>query len=202
MESKKQKLEPAIAILQEELVEQERTVLETKKLINNLCKRAGLEELYTNIENSDSGSSLGNIGRDQFYGKALATAIREYLEMRKAARKGPATVNEIYQALVRGGYKFNAKNKVNAKRSLYISLGKNTTTFHRLPTSSGVADDEVVFGLLSWYPEVRSVKSQSNNNPTTDSSSGKNSVLNNDNEDTVDDKPEVDINDQKGACDP
>ena len=36
---------------------------------------------------------------DSFYGKALSTGVREYLELRKATAQGPATVNDIYRAL-------------------------------------------------------------------------------------------------------
>jgi hypothetical protein len=90
--------------------------------------------------------------RDQFYGVPLATAIREYLQMRRASNLGPATVNDIHAALVSGGFVFETRNEANAKRALYISLGKNTLMFHKLPSGT---DATAVFGLKEWYPRTK-----------------------------------------------
>lgn len=139
----------AIATLRSHLQKQELEVKSTKRLINQLCQRAGEPVMFPDAE-SDDPVSLASMRRDRFYGMPLATAIREYLEMRRA--QGPATVNDIYSALVAGGYKFEAKNEVNAKRSLYISLAKNSVTFHKLP---GKTDETAVFGLLEWYPNAK-----------------------------------------------
>jgi hypothetical protein len=54
--------------------------------------------------------------------------------------------------MVKGGYHFEAKNDVNARRGLYISLAKNTTTFHKLPNGN--------YGLVAWYPAVREQRSK------------------------------------------
>src|SRR5690242_10100063 len=77
-----------IATLQQHLKEQEDEVRATKRLINQLCKRDRAPILYPEAD-SDAGS-LSVLRRDQFYGVPLATAIRTYLEMRRA--QGPATV--------------------------------------------------------------------------------------------------------------
>lgn len=72
------------------------------------------------------------------------------LERRQTANLGPATVGDIYDALVAGGYKFEAKNDDYAKRGLYQALTKNVAMFHRLPNN--------MYGLLAWYPNVKAQK--------------------------------------------
>ena len=145
-----EQLKSAIEVLQQQLQDQEREVAETKRLINKLCERGGQQAIYPDAD-VEATSSLAAMQRDQFYGKALGEAMEAYLHMRRASRLGPATVNEMYDDLVRGGYVFNAKNQANAKRSIYIALGKKTDVFHKLPGR----DDEFLFGLLEWYPAVR-----------------------------------------------
>lgn len=93
------------------------------------------------------GVAINAIRNDQFYGQPLATAIREFLQMRKAAGGGAASVKEIYDALVRGGFKFEARDDVNAQRGLRQSLTKNSITFHKLPNGN--------YGLLEWYPNAK-----------------------------------------------
>lgn len=99
---------------------------------------------------ADLATTLGtsSIRRDQWYGQPISTAIREYLTMRRASNAGPSTVNEIYDALTQGGFKFDAKDEENAKRGLRISLTKNTSIFHRLP-------DGKHYGLIEWYPDIK-----------------------------------------------
>lgn len=143
-------IKQTIADLQNRLKEQEKTVLDTKRLINNLCKLADLPPLYADADlEVATGPSL-SIQSDQFYGQPLATCIRQILEMRRALKQGPATVNEIYDALAAGGFKFETKNEDNSKRGLRISLTKNTSIFHKLPNGK--------FGLLEWYPSAKPAK--------------------------------------------
>lgn len=149
---------PAIAGLQVQLQKMEREVREIKRLINKLSKLEGIDPPYPGAEeDSDDSSSISSMRRDLFYGVALATAIRKYLEMRRAAGQGPATVNDIYAALVAGGYKFDTANERNAKRGLYISLAKNSVTFHKLPSPGG-NEEASVFGLLEWYPNAKAAE--------------------------------------------
>jgi hypothetical protein len=68
------------------------------------------------------------------------------LERRAAADLGAASVDIIFAGMQAGGYLFDAKNDGTARRSLSISLAKNTSTFHRLPNGD--------FGLLEWYPNI------------------------------------------------
>jgi hypothetical protein len=129
-------LSPAVAVLQRKLEEQLKGVGETKKLINMLLKSMGQPALY-----EETSESSGIIRADQFYGKPLATAAQEYLEMRKQA----CQPDEILRGLSAGGFDFDVAGwkEDDRLRSLAISLAKNVVKFHRLKNGS--------FGLKSWY---------------------------------------------------
>ncbi len=145
----------AVALLEGQLKKQERAAAETKRAVNAIFLAAGEPPRYSesDFEESRGGPSL-SIRSDQFYGQPLAASIREILEMRRALKQGPVTVNELYEALLRGGFKFETKNEDNAKRGLRISLTKNTVTFHKLPDGK--------FGLLEWYPKAKAAKPKIN----------------------------------------
>lgn len=83
----------------------------------------------------------------EFYGQPLAVVVRRILEKRRIANQGPATVAEIYDTMLLGDYNFETANADNAKRSLRISLTKNSSTFHKLPSGK--------YGLREWYPALR-----------------------------------------------
>jgi hypothetical protein len=153
---------PAIAALQSELGDVERKARELKSTINVLCRHAGVAEIYPNIESEATGTaSIASIRGDTFYGKVINTAAREYLEMRKAANLGPATPREIYDALVSGGFQFEAKTDQIAMVSLRSQLRKNSRTFHKLPTGQ--------YGLLAWYPNAKAAKVSDNDDDETKS---------------------------------
>src|SRR5579863_6662397 len=131
-------LAPAVLVLQKKLEDQMQGVAETKKLINMLLKTMGKDPLY-----AEEAASSGVIRRDQFYGKQLASAAGEYLEMRKQA----CQASEILQGLKDGGFDFEVVGwKENDElRMLALSLAKNTAKFHKLKNGS--------IGLKSWYDE-------------------------------------------------
>lgn len=134
-------IEKTLSEFQQQIKALEDELSHKKRVVNDLCEMAGRSIIYHDIE--QSSKSHGAIRRDQFYGKPLATAARDILELRDEA----LTVNEIFDTMIEGGYSFDAKNDDNAKRSLRISLSKNTATFHKLPNGT--------FGLLEWYPSVK-----------------------------------------------
>ena len=150
-------IQQTIGHLQAKLSVQEQEVLQTKRLINLLCKSAGLDPMYDDTDDATS-ASLFSIRPDQFFGRPLATILKEYLNMRRNANKGAATVNEIYETLCRGGYSFQAKNDDNAKRGVQISLSKNQV-FMRVPNGA--------WGLTEWYPNAR-VGKDTNSRASTD----------------------------------
>lgn len=121
-------------------------VRQIKRMINDLCRMASLPLRYAVEEESDGMGQLGSIKPDSFYGRPLATVIREYLQMRRGSGQSAATVNEIHEALKLGGYEFETKDEDNAKRGLRASLSKNPI-FHQLPNGQ--------YGLSEWYPKAK-----------------------------------------------
>src|SRR5690349_21105008 len=107
-------IQRTIADAQAKLREQERAVLESKRIINSLCKLAGAPEMYPDAAEASSGPSL-SIRGDQFYGQPLASSIKAVLDLRRARNDGPASVNQIYESLVAGGFKFETTNEENRK---------------------------------------------------------------------------------------
>jgi|SRR6185312_3508172 len=135
-----EKLTAAIDELQSHLDEQLQEVSETKKMINALRKRMGLDPLYNDV----SVEQVGAIRPDQYYGKPLASAAGEYLERRKQA----CPADEIMRGLEQGGFDFESTGwkEKDRLRMLAISLAKNNSKFHKLPNNT--------FGLLSWYDQA------------------------------------------------
>lgn len=158
----------AIEELEEKLREPMKVVTELKQAINLLCRHAGMPERYqdANPAAAEAKPSIRSLAVDQFYGRPLATVVGEILEMRKEAKLGPGTVNEVYDDLIKGGFKFDSTNEENSKRGLRSSLAKNPK-FHKLPNGS--------YGLTAWYPAVKAAKpkdSASNGGGDTDDEPG------------------------------
>jgi hypothetical protein len=137
-----------------QVAEIDQQLLEKKRMVNDLCKLAGRPPMYSD---ADLASRAGSkpIRPDEYYGKPLATVVRLVLERRDAMGLGAATVNEIYDEMAAGGFHFGGKNDDNNKRGLYVSLGKNSTTFHKLPNGT--------YGLLEWYPDAKAPKGKNGN---------------------------------------
>jgi hypothetical protein len=144
-----------IAKAQDKLRGLEADVLKTKEFINQLREFEGQAPLYADLA-VKSDTSLSNIRSDQFYGRPLATVVREILEMRRAAGQGAISVKELYAKLVDGGYKFESADEDNARRVLRISLTKNPA-FHKIPNGD--------YGLSEWYPNAprKKVRPEENN---------------------------------------
>lgn len=143
-----------IAQAQEQLVAVEQKRIELRRFINQVRAFDGQPPLYADESNEPSAS--GPIRSDQFYGRALATVVREILDMRKVANAGAATVAEIYAAMLEGGYDFAASSEENAKRTLRISLTKNAV-FHKLPNGR--------YGLSEWYPAATKARKGKGDQP-------------------------------------
>lgn len=137
-----------VADVEEKLKVAEAEVTQLKRVINDLLEMAGHPPRYAAAEPESHAASVTSMRTDQFYGRPMATVVREYLAMRKAAQMDPpASVREIYDALVKGGFKFEASSEKNAIDGLRISLAKNTAVFHKLPNGA--------WGLVEWYPSVK-----------------------------------------------
>jgi len=157
--------------LQVELQKHEEEVVSTKRLINQLCAHAKMPSMYPDSE-LEVNTVAVNVQRNSFFGRPLTTCVRDYLEMRKRAKLGAASLNDIFDALKAGGYDLqtvSAKGELDQKRGVAISLGKNSVTFIRLPT-----DD---WGLLEWYPNVRERKKKAGENGHGDKNSSEERVV-------------------------
>jgi hypothetical protein len=145
--------EGAINDLVAKIEERMRPILDDKRMVNKLCVIANLPPRYPDVETDATRGSM-TIRRDQFHKKPLATAVREFLEQRGSSDRGglgAATVNEIFDALISGGYQAETDDLENAKRGLRIALTKNFVTFYRIdggPSGSS-------YGLLEWYPKAK-----------------------------------------------
>lgn len=141
-----------IADLQKKLGEQEKEVIRTKELINDLLSHYGIPTIYKDAELSPSSGAI-RFASDEFYGQPLAGSMRKILQHRKAAQLGPATPREIYEKLVAGGYAFESDNEQNRLIGIRVSLRKSSAIFHRLP-------DGKRYGLLDWYPKAKKSKTK------------------------------------------
>jgi|GEM_PF-3983107 len=150
-----------IAELVAKIDERMKPIIDDKRLVNKLCEHAKLPPRYADVDTEAARGSL-TIRRDQYHGKPLATAVREYLMQRGPSDRGglgAASVNEIFEALISGGYQPETDDETNAKRGLRIALTKNSSTFYRVPGRDSSAG---AYGLLEWYPNA---KPQDDNKP-------------------------------------
>ena len=146
-------LMPAITLLEGEYDEMVRNANALLGTINVLRQRAGLPPKGPGGApdgSSGGGGTITQIKPDTFYGKKLQTAVREYLEMRKAQSLGPAKPREIYEAVTAGGFQFETSSDEVALVGLRAMLRKRTNFFHRLPNGT--------YGLTIWYPHAKPAK--------------------------------------------
>ena len=157
-------LQPAIDLLEKDYADIERQANallgQGKGLlmsINLLRGKAGLPPRlgwWTKGEGTEpatSGAASISLHSDSFTGKKLASAVREYLSMRKASgADAPATSREIFDALKQGGFQSGAKDDATALVVLRTMLRKNTVTFAKLSNGK--------YGLRAWYPNLRPPK--------------------------------------------
>ncbi|HEV2548054.1 MAG TPA: hypothetical protein VGU20_12000 [Stellaceae bacterium] len=157
----------AIADLVAKIDERMKPIFDDKRMVNRLCELAQLPIRYPDVESERTTGTMV-FRRDQFFGKPLATVVREYLEQRGPSNRGglgAATTNEIFDALIDGGYKPETDDIENAKRGLRIALTKNSQTFYRVPSGA--------YGLLEWYPNAKPQKNDDDESSSASSSSGK-----------------------------
>jgi len=139
----------SIESLVEELNTISKRASEIKKVINQLCALKGDSPMFQDADFIPTGGNT-QILPDQYFGKGLSTAVKEYLRSKGRA----AIVQEIYEALKKGGFEFpdNWKEKEQLK-NLTISLSKNRYDFVIVPGADGNA-----YGLWEFYPEKKREK--------------------------------------------
>lgn len=117
-----------------------------KSAINCLCDVMGEPPKYDLDEKPEQ---MGGQRPDEYYGRPLATVITEVLENRHTNKQGAASLDELFEQLVAGGYAFTGKSDGIKKRGLAISMSKNKK-FHHVPNDT--------WGLVKWYPNAKEVK--------------------------------------------
>jgi hypothetical protein len=159
--------EESIAPLRRQIAAEEATLGPLKATANQLCKLAGIPEIYSGFDGGPAAApdQALRFRPDQFFNRNLADCVVEYLTARKdnGPKHGPwpASVSEIYDALISGGYKFQGTSDENNKRALNIALVRNTVQMAKI--SDGV------FGLRKWYG-MRAARKPSENGDADDTS--------------------------------
>ena len=133
---------PVIEKLKQRLEPKLKEVADLKRMINMLCVEDGRLPMYKEDSIDETVGGILSIRSDHFVGKGLATAIKEYLTLKNES----AGVDEIFDALCRGGFAFEGKDEGIKKRNLMISLGKN-------PAFKKIANG--TYGLSSKYRQTR-----------------------------------------------
>jgi len=144
-------LQQVLADVQAKIQKHLEEIIKLKKTANNLADMAGETPIYTDIDiDQETGGGVGPGRSDAYYGKPLATAVREYLEFRRKA----VPVEETLNGLLQGGFDFEALgwSPSTRLRALAMSMAKNTAVFHRLPNNT--------WGLLVWYPAATERRSE------------------------------------------
>jgi hypothetical protein len=137
----------AIDFINDKIAEHEREIVQLKTAANSLAAVAGLPAPHADV----GGATTGTGGRlairpDQFTAAAApSVAARAYLELRGKER-GAASADEIFDALMTGGYPFEQKDDRDAKSGLRIALGKDRQI---------TALRNGFYGLAAWYPNLK-----------------------------------------------
>jgi hypothetical protein len=143
-----------IETAKEEISKHQEAIIGAKRLINQLCAFAGMPPEYQDADLQAANAATVAIRRNVFFGRPLATCVREYLELRKDRPVKEATLDEILDVLKEGGFDLKkiSDDSDGIRRGVAITLAKNPQ-FHRLPNGD--------WGLLSWYPNIKRSKEKS-----------------------------------------
>lgn len=156
-------LESAINSLYSEMESINSRLSEIKRSINILSVLNGKQAPFSETD-FNSLALIGSVRPDQFFGKALATSVKEFLKMNGRAM----TAQEIYEGLKNGGYEFtgNKSEKIQS-RNLSISLSKNSNDFVYVKSSNA-------YGLWEFYPEKQKEREKQKNAKTEQNTEVKN----------------------------
>lgn len=148
-------IDKTIAELQRHIADLDEQANDAKKTINSLCKVIGRPVLYDSIDEQSTVLNAPLQG-DEYYNRPLATVVKEILEGRRSIGAGPATLDELFETMIEGGFQFSGASKRDdfKRRGLSIALAKNQA-FHKLPNGK--------IGLRDWY-NVKESKSTTNGN--------------------------------------
>ena len=125
----------------------EEQILKHKQMVNALCVLENEPQMYPAEELQTNSSGNTGFRSDQFFGKPMATAVKEILEQRGARNLGALSLDDLFDTMKAGGFQFDNNNEQIAKRNLAITLSKNPA-FMRVPSNNNI-------GLAEWYPNVK-----------------------------------------------
>jgi len=141
-------IQGAIDVLLAQIEAKNHEINQIKSTINGLCRATGREPMFDDDQMREGVTGRVSLKPDSFYGVGPTAAVRKYLEMR-GKNNGAASLDEIFDALKRGGFDFAGQGWTDTtrwKNQISIAIGKNVTIFHRLPNES--------IGLTVWYPDA------------------------------------------------
>ncbi|CAN5734699.1 hypothetical protein BH18ACI4_BH18ACI4_28620 [soil metagenome] len=127
----------------------EEQIEKKQEAINMLYEMEGEPVAFPNIGAARASAAVAFRG-DQFFGKPLATAVKEILEQRWGRKLGAMSLNELFDVMKAGGFDFGNSDDKIARRNLSIALSKNPH-FMRVPANNHI-------GLTEWYPNVKRKK--------------------------------------------
>jgi hypothetical protein len=137
-----------------QIAEHEAAASRFKRFVNDYDTLSGREPRFANVGDGSTFTLEGGVkpkGRQfspgQFFNKPFAGAVKLILQGRYEANgnnPSPASVDEIHEALTQGSFAFETMGADAQKNSIKISLGKNSSTFVKLPNTE-------LFGLTEWY---------------------------------------------------
>jgi hypothetical protein len=101
----------------------------------------------TVVEGAAKAKIKGRFSPGDFFNKPFASAVKMIMTERyerNDKNPAPLSVDTIHEHLIEGSFDFGTSGADSQKNSIRISLGKNSTTFVKLPGSD-------LFGLAEWY---------------------------------------------------
>ena len=135
-------IDKTIQTFQEKIKEHEAEIVQLKRGINQILSLAGQQPRYNDADLQVTSGYNINIRSDEFFNQPQATCVRTILDRRHTLNLGAAPLEELFNALISGGYDIGKKSEGVAKRNLAISLSKNIA-FIRLKNGS--------WGIRKWY---------------------------------------------------
>jgi hypothetical protein len=126
----------------------EAQVRKIKISINSLCELENEPPIYdVGDETSGPFAKPQAIRSDQYFGRPIATVVKEILTARFERQLGAISLDDLFSLMLQGGFDFEGKDESSKKRSLAITVGKNPA-FIRVPSSNHI-------GLSEWYPGAK-----------------------------------------------
>jgi len=133
----------ALDLMREKVEEAEALVRERKRAANVMASALGLDVPYESVEHE--AASVGTrlrVKPDEFASFTTPSAAAHRLLEIRGKERGATTLDDAFETLTAGGYRFDTRDPEQGKAGLRIALGKDVR-FHRLANG--------YYGLATWY---------------------------------------------------